>query len=414
MQQFTGLQYLQMDIAASFGLDKNTWDERLAWFQGHQFEIEHASDDGLKLFVRSAEEPARALAGILAYRQTLQGEAIGYRCSLDATASGLQLLSLLSGCVGGAQLSNLVDTGQRVDAYTHVHEAVCALLNISPSVFPIPRKASKNALMTHLYGSRAVPKRVFGEGTEALAAFYQAIDLLLPGANLLNHDLLGLWDSSTLAHCWTLPDGFEAVIKVMSTIEHPVHFLGKDYAVIEKVNQPMEAGLSLGANIIHSIDGMVVREMNRRCNFTADVVNDLSYLLTTGAMGGRSTVRQKDLALLRILTAYDMTGFLSAVVFEHLDESNLGLLTTGQKQALIALIDSLPEQAFPIVCVHDCFTFHPNHGNDVRQQYINILAELAESTTLDAIVSEIAGRPIPVNKLSDLAPHIRASEYAIC
>lgn len=62
----------------------------------------------------------------------------------------------------------------------------------------------------------------------------------------------------------------------------------------------------------------------------------------------------------------------------------------------------------------DCFKFHPNYGNDVRQQYINILAELADSSVLSAIATQVAGRTINVTKLSsNLATYIKQSEYAL-
>lgn len=60
------------------------------------------------------------------------------------------------------------------------------------------------------------------------------------------------------------------------------------------------------------------------------------------------------------------------------------------------------------------FKFHPSYGNDVRQQYINILAELADSSVLSAIATQVAGRTINVTKLSsNLATYIKQSEYAL-
>lgn len=62
----------------------------------------------------------------------------------------------------------------------------------------------------------------------------------------------------------------------------------------------------------------------------------------------------------------------------------------------------------------DEFKCHPNHMNHLRQQYINIFAELAESRLLDDILSQIHGVPGSFVKLSqDLGDHIRKSEYAL-
>ena len=33
MMRFTGKQYLQIDIASNYGLDKETWEHRLNWFE---------------------------------------------------------------------------------------------------------------------------------------------------------------------------------------------------------------------------------------------------------------------------------------------------------------------------------------------------------------------------------------------
>lgn len=407
-QTFTALQYLQMDIAASFGLDKSSWNDRLHWFKTN----ERLIAENPSCLTTAAEEPAQFMAGAMAYRATLAGQPTGYLCGLDATASGLQLLALLAGCEQSASICNLIDTGRREDAYNLTYSHMNELLGTSGNV---PRKGVKQSLMTHLYGSKAVPRQTFGEDTAELAAFYQTIDALLPGADQLNHDLVALWNPQALAHSWTLPDGFDVVVKVMDTVSHEVTILGKTYTVNERVNQPMASGLSLGANIIHSIDGLVVREMNRRCNFTAAKVVEIQDLLESDVLGGVSSHRTKDLSLLRLLALQEHTGFMSAVIFEHLDKDNIGHLSQFQGMYLIDLINTMPMVSFPLICIHDCFKFHANYGNDVRNQYKQILAELAGSDVLSAIASEISEKPINVNKLSNTLPEkILASNYAIC
>ena len=206
--------------------------------------------------------------------------------------------------------------------------------------------------MTHFYGSKAEPRAAFGEDTPQLAAFYKTIDDLLPGANQLNHDLLSLWQPTALSHDWTLPDGFDVRVKVMVNEEHTVEFLGNHYTIIQRVNGTTESGLSLGANIVHSIDGMVVREMGRRCNFDAAKLTDMHLMLHT-VTGGKSTLRQQDLELLRLLECTDASGFMSLVIAEYLDESNLGHLSPAHRQRLIQLIESLPAKPFRLISIHD-------------------------------------------------------------
>lgn len=411
MQHFTGLEYVKMDIAASFGLDKNTWSERLAWFEDNLPHHEFATDDGLVAFCKTAEEPAQALAGILAYRAVKFGQPTGYLCGLDATASGLQLLALLAGDEQAGAICNLIKTGKREDAYTRVHERVDALMGYSSAIL---RKSVKSALMTHLYGSKAEPKKCFGEDTPELRAFYQAVEELLPGADQLNKDLISLWDPEALSHSWTLPDGFEVVVKVMVTIEHQVDFLDKTFKVCEKVNMPQPVGLSMGANIIHSIDGMIVREMNRRCNYSLEKIERVMEILDRSNCG-TSVSRDKDIQLLRLIELQDETDFLSAAILEHIDHENRGHINSTLHGWIVRLVNSMPAVSFPVICIHDNFKFHPNYGNNVRFQYVQILAELSGSTVLDYIGTEIRGKPVQVTKLSnDMYHKILDSEYAIC
>lgn len=245
MQTFTGKQYLQIDIANSFGHDKLTWDGRLSWFKENE---QHLLADPVAAVVKS-DEPAQALAGILAYQQVLAGKPTGYLCGLDATASGLQLLALLSGCEQSASLCNLIDTGCREDAYTTVYERINQRLGTEGQ---IPRKEVKQALLTHLYGSTAVPKHTFGKGTPELQAFYGVVESLLPGADDLNRGLLTLWNPEALTHEWTLPDGFEVVIKSMVKEESQVSFLEQAYTVTQYRHAAKSESKCLGANIIHS------------------------------------------------------------------------------------------------------------------------------------------------------------------
>ena len=278
----------------------------------------------------------------------MRGQKTGYLCGLDATASGIQLLSVMAGCVQSASTCNLVNTGRREDAYTNMHVHMDTLLGGQNQY---TRKMVKAAGMTHFYGSKAEPRAAFGEDTPQLAAFYKTIEDLLPGANTLNHDLLSLWQPTALSHDWTLPDGFDVRVKVMVNEEHAVEFLGTQHTVIQRVNSTKESGLSMGANIVHSVDGMVVREMGRRCNFDAAKLTDMHLMLHTET-GGKSTLRQQDLELLRLLECVDSTGFMSLVIAEYLDERNLGHLSPVHRQQLIQLIESLPAKPFRLIAIH--------------------------------------------------------------
>ncbi len=113
MRQFTPMEYLQIDIANNFGLDTLNWDDRLQWFMDNENKLDS--------LLSQAKEPALFFAGVKAWRQVLNGEAIGYPISLDATASGFQILACLTGDRQAAELCNVVNTGNRLDAYTVIN-----------------------------------------------------------------------------------------------------------------------------------------------------------------------------------------------------------------------------------------------------------------------------------------------------
>lgn len=240
LQRFTGKQYLQIDIANNMGLDKEDWDTRISWF--------NANEHKLHELVKEAEEPALMYAGILAYEKMKAGEPVSYPISLDATASGAQILACLTGDRAGAMQCNVVDSGKREDAYTNVYNHMC---NITGDSSKITRSDAKAAIMTSLYGSEAEPKRVFGEGN-LLRIFHETMETLAPYVWELNQVFLDMWQPDAYSNDWVLPDGFEVKIKVMDKVKETVHFLNEPFEVFTKVNQPIEKGRSLSANVTHS------------------------------------------------------------------------------------------------------------------------------------------------------------------
>lgn len=134
-QTFTGKDYLKIDIAGSFGLDKLTWDERIDWFDKNETQL-HS-------LLPKADEPALFYAGILAWEAATAGKPSGYPISLDATCSGIQLLAVLAGDRKAAQICNVVDTGKREDAYVSIYQD---MVNALGQTAKIDRKLTKQAI----------------------------------------------------------------------------------------------------------------------------------------------------------------------------------------------------------------------------------------------------------------------------
>lgn len=347
MQRFTGKTYLKIDIANNFGLDKATWNERIEWFDKHENELAE--------LLNRAENPALYFAGVQAWQATKRGEATGYPISLDATASGMQILAALTGDRKAAELCNVINftkdgKAERRDGYTVIYNA---MLEVIGEKSKITRENTKQAIMTAMYGSKAVPKEVFGEGV-LLQVFESTMQQVAPAAWELNEAFILMWDSEALINSWVLPDNFHVHVKVMDRVSETVHFLNKGYDTFRTVNQAKEEGRSLGANTVHSIDGMIVREMVRRCNYDATKVGELRMYITYLDQGGELTVLFDDdynADMVRTLWKhYEESGYLSARIIDHLNAHNLHLV---RRETILELLDSLPEQPFEVLTVHD-------------------------------------------------------------
>lgn len=386
-----------IDIASNFGFDKADWTDRIEWTAQNEGQLEN--------LMPQAEEPALYFAAVEAYRAAQQGKPSGYPISLDATASGLQLLAVLSGDRQAASLCNVIDTGSRKDAYTEVYNK---MLDQTGDYSKISREDVKDAVMTSLYGSEAVPKEVFGEGA-LLQLFHATMESAAPGAWELNKAFLAMWNPKALSHDWVLPDGFVVQTKVMDTERTTVHLLNRPHDVYFKVNRPIPHGRALGANVTHSIDGMIVREMVRRCSYEPEMPAQIRRILD---MPSAIPNDSEDTHMVRKLwELYKYSGFLSARILDHITVNNSAIVDKG---VIIELLDSLPEKPFDLMTVHDCFRALPNYGNDVRKQYNLQLALLAKSNLLTFIVSQLLGRTVPVQKLDpNMANEILESDYAL-
>lgn len=250
MQTFTGTEYLKIDIANCYGLDRLNWNDRLHWFDNTEPDLESINVQ--------AKSPILYRKAVRAMREVQKGNPTNHIMGLDATASGLQLMAALSGCKNTARAVNLIDTGHREDVYTEVSDYMNANYNTS-----LTRKDLKDPIMTFFYGSTAQPKKIFGEGP-LLSAFYEAMQSKLTGAFELMNILQQHWQPNVEYHQWTLPDNHIARVPVIETEEKNIEIDEFDhmrFAYRAQVIKPKTKSRSLAANIIHSLDGWIVRQM---------------------------------------------------------------------------------------------------------------------------------------------------------
>lgn len=381
-QSLTGMQYLQCEIAckADKAFEKATWDERLAHFDSLDFTNPNT--------FKSASNPVGLRAAVLAYMDTLDGLPTGYMVSLDACSSGMQILSLLVECPTSFSLCG-GDSDQCVDSYVEIYDS----MNLHGV---LTRKQVKAAIMTSLYGSVAMPELTFGANVDQ---FYDTMEKMAPGAWDLNQGLQELWDDVPGAtYSWVLPDNFHACIETKDKEKLEFSLMGKPYALVHKVEGRPKFHKGLGPNLIHSIDGMVVREMLRRCMFDKGRITEVINAITT-AVQGANEITSHDKMVERLWAHYEDTGFLSARILDHITVENVGIT---DQMVIAELIQSMPDEPFDIVTVHDCFRAHPNHGDDLRRQYNRIMADVAQSTILKSMASQVAQKKINAKKVGKI------------
>ena len=351
--------------------------------------------------------------------------------SLDATASGLQFLSLLIGCRKSAGHCNAINTGRREDAYINLTQVIRRFAEAQgKDPGTILRSDAKSAIMTALYGSYAEPKKLFGP-MGILPLFYRTMEQEIPGAWQLNQAIMALWDKTKSRYEWTLPDNFHAGFNVEALVSHFVsaEIQGHEqhFAVHRSQVMPLQQGKALCPNLIHSVDGYVVRELARRCMHDVAkktrVLAATSSLIKSGANRTRGHVnrrrdsaeRERDRMLEVLLEHYRYAKMMSARILDYVDLDNIAMVAAepGALEMLYSILSSMPATTFPVISVHDCFRVHPNHGDALRRQYNQILSEIAGSNLLQFIVSQAVGYLVPNVKLADISSDVLHADYAL-
>ena len=293
---------------------------------------------------------------------------------------------------------------------------------LGDSKVKVSRKDAKQSIMTSLYGSTAVPKQLFGENSSELAAFNKALLAVAPGASSLLQMLINSWNPEALAHKWVLPDGYEAVIKVMVPKTCRIEVDELDHTTFTYAyedNEATEKGLSLAANLIHSCDAYLLRSVVRRCSYDAERVPVLNSAITQELLERQLGVEPAEGTteeLQYYLEHYQRSGVVDVVILDFLDENNLTTLPTQYLIKLNSILETmLQHPPFPVITVHDSYAAHPNKLNHLRNHYRNVLADMSESHMLSDLLTQLNGRKINVNKIDpELHKTIRTSSYAIC
>ena len=252
MRKFTGFEYVQIAAANAYGMDKLEWDERLQWFAQNEQELNKPVLD--PDFLAKADKPHLLTKALMAWKHYKNKIPSNIAVSLDATASGIQVLSVISGDRKAGELVNIGSKTRR-DIYTQL------------SSEDIPRKDLKQAILTAFYGSTAMPQIVFGH---KVGQFIELMATQVRGPWQLKDFMLKLWNPSQTHHSWVMPDGFTVHIPSVVVEQKRVKLrMYQETGGIEYKNMtfktsviaPQEKSRAMAANITHSIDAWVARSV---------------------------------------------------------------------------------------------------------------------------------------------------------
>ena len=419
MQTFSGWEYLLIDVAnnARFNLDKETYDRRIQWATENLDCLEIGIED-----IEWKEKPLYIKA-VQAVREAQKGKPTGHLVGFDAAASGIQIMSAITGCESGCRATGLIDQHRRADAYGDITEEQSKILGYK---IDAARSKIKQAAMTKVYGSNAEPKKLYGKGTPELAAFEEAMHEVVPGAMEMLGESLSSWIPYAPTHSWLMPDGCNVDVKNMIQKETQIkidELNGSGFTYQWYTHEGEKKGKKNAANITHSLDAYVLRSLIRRCSYDPKVVRkayDCMLFEENIRIAGASQAVSKEWHQFDYYQQqYERCLVIDTCILKYINSYTAGLLDDAHLRGLLEACEAMTaHKPFEIVTIHDDFKCHPNNMNHLRAHYNLILAALADSAVLCDILHTICGQQLPDNRKTfqnkDLAKKIKTANYAIC
>ena len=356
----SGLRYLKIDIANAFGLDKQSYDARIAFVDNLYTSITLNVKGTMDGLIKKADSPYEFRNACEQLKNNENGLPVEHITYLDCTNQALQLYAVLTSCKDTAYLCNISSGDVLTDAYG----VLAIAMNDITGLNIFDRNNCKKALMTTLYGKMdgesEIIKYFLENGVvyqdkitneELAIAFQKAMRAIAPHAMRAMDVLQSLNDKDIDTYYWTMPDGFKVKYDVKSTQKLEIDCKTKSGVKFHfdrevQVYKGSEFNRGMSPNVIHSVDGYVAREMIRRMTEPCDKFN-------------------------RYYPAF-------------------------------------------ITSIHDAFGTHPNNAEEMTYHYTNIMCELNDSDLLQNIMSQISGKHMLSIKKNTLTNDmIRESIYKL-
>lgn len=418
---YTGGQWSLIDLANQYGngLDKELFDTRLGWARelvptltkcNGLFDIA----DKFQSYIDKAKEPELFAASLINVWDIIKGNPTGYFIELDAASSGCQLMSVATRCITGMK-----NTGAIGDETPFLYKTIVTIMNklIPFGSVTTPIALVKKATVPYMYGSDAMPKKIFDEAV--VPVFREAYKQAVPRAQLVKEIAINIWDSKATEYEIEYPDGHTALIRVIVQDKTVYSFNGRPLTYIYKKIGPIQKGeegtKALAARIIHGLDGYTLRETNGRCDHSPAQLKGAIIAINRYLDGAVQIATDVKLRRLEKLSArFEMVSIVGAASVRD------GILHGIDKGYLTKLrdlcIEVLENETNKLKLIHDGFGSLPCHVNTLKTNYNNVLASIYEGVWLFKTLESISGKSFkhlidPVDP--KITEQIRNNIYAI-
>ena len=280
------VHWLAFQVATTYGLDKDTMQDRQIWVDNNQNLIKRVATDPIGNLPdwEGADEPWQFLAACEEYHEcviTCNRQHTNLMVATDATCGGLQILSGLARDESTARLVNVVPGDHPMDAYKVIADT--ARPNVPESVQPfMDRKVTKRTVMTIPYNAKPFSNRSYirdalkekgvdigkEELTETVKAVRDAMDRIVPGPmqvmKWIEKEVAAAIDRGLEQIEWVTPSGFVVTQRLMKykTQRIDLQLLGRCQVKIatgetSKVDKAHHKNAT-APNLIHSLDASLL------------------------------------------------------------------------------------------------------------------------------------------------------------
>jgi DNA-directed RNA polymerase len=311
------VHWLAFQVATTYGLDKDTMQDRQIWVDNNQDLIKRVATDPIGNLPdwEGADEPWQFLAACEEYHEcviTCNRQHTNLMVATDATCSGLQILSGLARDESTAKLVNVVPGDHPMDAYKVIADT--ARPNVPESVQPfMDRKVTKRTVMTIPYNAKPFSNRSYirdalkekgvdiekEQLTETVKAVRDAMDRIVPGPmrvmKWIEKEVAAAIDRGVEQIQWVTPSGFVVTQRLMKSQTQRIELQLLGRCIVKaatgetsKVDKAHHKNAT-APNLIHSLDASLLCLSALRFNAPISLIHD-SVLCRATDMGILSAI----------------------------------------------------------------------------------------------------------------------------